>query len=949
MRRQGVVCVLALALLGLAAAGAPVASAEVPVRLFDFLPSSSQAGGHPDLQFTFSLKNSKQQQLEEGLNTPCDCENARFLTVHAPRGLVGDPHAAPSCTTSEFAGKTCPVDSQVGVAEVGITGNHGNALPFLSPVYNLAPREGEAGLLGFEVEGVLVFESFSARTGSDYGLETKIAIPDLLPLSFGDQILWGVPAAESHDPLRFQFGGVQGFGFGQLCDENGVRTTPSVEEPIAAPSGPNSAVRGCAGFFSGGNAPSSSPAEPFIEAPTACGEPAQSGIDLLSYDGTETSASAPFPEVTGCDQLSFNPSLAARPSTEATDSPSGLDIDLTVPQFESPTVPSPSEIKGTEMVLPEGFTINAAAADGKSACADQEASFGTTNAANCPETSKIGTLNIETALLPGLLPGYLYLGKPLPGDRYRVFLVADGFNVHVKLAGRIVPDPSTGQLRVIFEDLPETPFQKFSLHIFGSERGALATPAKCGTYGITTTFTPWDAVLGKQTSKTFFEINQGPNGSPCPGATRPFNPGFEAASAGNTAGAHSPFALRLTREDGSQFLSALNVTTPPGFAATLKGIPYCPEAAIAAAARGAYSGVSEQSNPSCPPASLIGEVIAGAGAGSHPFYAPGRVYLAGPYKGAPLSLVVITPAVSGPYDLGDVVVRTALYVNPESAQVSAVSDPLPQIIEGVPLRIRSVLINLNRPNFALNPTNCDPHSVETKISGAEGATATPSAHYQVANCANLPFAPKLSLKLTGGTKRTGHPALRATLKAREGDANISRLIVALPHSEFLDQAHIGTVCTRVQFAAKSCPAASIYGHASATTPLLNQPLEGPVYLRSSSNLLPDLVVALKGPPSQPIEVVVAGKVDTGPSGGIRTSFETVPDAPVSSFTLTMAGGSKGLLENSIDICKAPQRVSVKATGQNGRRANQSPALQASCGGKAKKRHKQKHRAAREGR
>jgi len=306
----------------------------------------------------------------------------------------------------------------------------------------------------------------------------------------------------------------------------------------------------------------------------------------------------------------------------------------------------------------------------------------------------------------------------------------------------------------------------------------------------------------------------------------------------------------------------------------------------------------------------------------------------------------VVPAVSGPYDLGNIVVRNALYVDPETAQVSAVSDPLPQIVEGVPLRTRSVLVSLNRPNFAINPTNCDPHQVQAKITGAEGATASPSAHFQVANCANLPFAPKLSLKLTGGTKRAGHPALKGTLKARPGDANISRLVVALPHSEFLDQSHIGTVCTRVQFAAKACPAASIYGKASATTPLLDQPLSGPVYLRSSSNLLPDLVVALKGPPSQPIEVVVAGKVDTGPSGGIRTSFETVPDARVSSFTLSMAGGKKGLLENSTDICKAPQRVSVRAEGQNGRRANSNPPLQANCKGKAKKRHKRHKRDAR---
>ncbi|HEV7400331.1 MAG TPA: hypothetical protein VGN84_08660, partial [Solirubrobacterales bacterium] len=571
MRRRVTIGALALALLGLVLA--PGAVADVPILNFGILPSNHQAGGHPDLQIAFSLKNSQAQLEEEGVNTPCDCQNARFVTVHAPRGLVGNPHAAPRCTTVQFAATSCPSDSQVGVVEVMVT-----TLSFTSPVYNMVPREGEAGLLAFEVFGNQIFESFGARTGSDYGLDTRIAVPDLLPLRFANQILWGVPADHSHDRLRFGLEGTSRPG-AQLCDESSVITTPNVAEPDAPPTGPESAVLQCIGIGKYGRAiPSNSSPEPFIENPTACGEAAQSGIDVLSYDGGETSATAPFAEVTGCDVLSFNPSLAARPSSDATDSPSGLDVELTVPQFESPTVPSPLEIRGTEMLLPEGFSINSNAADGKSACSDAEASFGTTNAAQCPESSKVGTLNIETALLPGPLPGYLYLGKPLPGNRYRIFLVADGFNVHVKLAGRIEPDLKTGQLKVIFEDLPETPFQKFSLHIFGSERGALATPTKCGTYGITTTFTPWDAVLGKQSSKTFFDIDSGPNGAPCPPAARPFNPGFEAASAGNTAGAHSPFALRLTRQDGDQFLSALNVTTPPGFSATLKGVPYCPEA-----------------------------------------------------------------------------------------------------------------------------------------------------------------------------------------------------------------------------------------------------------------------------------------------------------------------------------------------------------------------------------
>lgn len=949
MRRAAFSSVATVLFLTLAIVGPQAASANVPIQNMGLVPSSHQAGGHPDLQIAVSFQNGPTQQLEEGTNTSCDCQNVRFVTVHAPQGLVGDPHSTPQCTSAQFATASCPVDSQVGAITVGLNGSTTGVVPSVSAVYNLVPRADEAGLLAFVVEGTPVFEVFSARTGGDFGLDTKVSVYNGVPVRYFNQVLWGVPAAHAHDPLRLP-AGTNNLIAREFCSPEGVLATPNGEAVDAPLSGPESMTRAC--LFGNVNLDSngsSSPEKPFIEAPTSCGEPLHSAVDVVSWDGGSSHAESPYPEVTGCDQLSFNPSLAARPSSAATDSPSGLDVELTVPQFESPTVPSPSEIRGSEMILPQGFSVNSNAADGKTSCSDQEAHFGTEEAASCPDASKIGTLNIETALLPGPLPGYLYLGAPLPGNRYRIFLVADGFSVHVKLAGRLELDKATGQMRVIFEDLPETPFQKFSLHIFGSERGAIATPTHCGTYGITTTFTPWDAVLGKQVSKTFFDVTEGPNGAPCPGANRPFSPGFEAASQGNTAGAHSPFSLRLTREDGNQFLSALNVKTPPGLAATLKGIPYCPDAAIAAIASTAYSGVNELTNPVCPKASQVGEVIGGAGAGSRPFYAPGRAYLAGPYKGAPLSLVVVVPAVSGPYDLGNIVVRNALYVDPETAQVSAVSDPLPQIVEGIPLRVKSILVLLNRPNFTLNPTNCDPHSVEASLRGGEGATSSPSAHFQVANCANLPFAPKLSLKLKGGTKRTGHPALTGTLRMAQGGANAKKLVVALPHSEFIDQGHIKTICTRVQFKAHACPAASVYGHATATTPLLDQPVSGPVYLRSSDNPLPDLVLALKGPPSQPIEVVVAGRVDTDPQGGIRTTFETVPDDPVSSFTLRMQGAKKGLFENSTDICAHRQHAIVSATGQNGAQVNLKPALQVDCKGKARHKRGRKANKNREGR
>lgn len=933
---------LTLVALTLLAAFAPHAQAEVPIENYGLLPSTTQAGGHPDLQIAFVLENGKKQQVGSGNNSPCDCENARFITVHAPTGLVGNPHATPRCTTAQFSTLTCPVDSQVGVAGVGVSISPTSELALASPVYNLVPREGEAGLLGIQVVGTPIFEIFSGRTGSDYGLDTRISIWNGIPVGTADQVLWGVPAAKSHDPLRWEFGGSSVFN-GALCDSNGNIATPWAGAPNAPLSGPESVDEVCPGTTSSpGGHPSNSPEIPFLENPTTCGSPLESGMDVLSWDGTETSKTAPYSATSGCDQLTFNPSLSAQPTTDEADSPSGMDVELTVPQTQTPNVPSPSEIRGTEMLLPEGFTVNPSAADGKSACTDQDAHFGTEAEAQCPETSKVGSLEIETSLLPGPLPGYLYLGQPLPGNRYRIFLTADGFNVHVKLAGFLRPDPRTGRLAVIFEDLPQTPFERFTLHIFGAERGALATPTHCGTYEVKTSFTPWDSVLGRQTSLQHFTVDSGSGGSPCPGPARPLGPSFAAGSASNSPGAHSPFSIELGRGDGDQFLSGLIVRPPRGFSANLNGIPYCPEAAIAEIANPLYSGLSELTTPTCPASSQIGVVTAGAGPGTKPLYVRGKVYLAGPYKGAPLSLLVVIPAVSGPYDLGNVSVRAAIEVDPTTAQITTLSDPLPQIIEGIPLRTRSIQVNIDRDAFARTPTNCGAHSVTAEIAGSEGALAEPSVHYQVANCATLPFVPKLSLRLKGGTKRNRFPALTASLAMRPGEANIASAVVALPHAEFLEQGHIGTICTLVQFAANQCPAASIYGTARAVTPILDQPLVGPVYLRSSPNhVLPDLVAALHGQ----VDFDLVGHVDAV-KGGIRTSFESTPDVPVSRFVLSMQGGAKGLLVNSRNLCSGrTPKATAHMTGQNGKRLKMQVPFEAGCK-KAPGRIRSKRRAAR---
>jgi hypothetical protein len=902
---QGKACsiVLALACASLTWVVTDRASANSPIISFSALPSTTQAGGHPDVVVEFSTENRITQKSQ----SPCNCEDPKDATVHLPAGFIGNPYATPRCSLADFSAEECPVDSQIGIVEI----ESGGSSPFLSAVYDVIPPPDVAGLVAFKILAFAApqFAVVSARTGGDYGLDARASgiFHGLgLPLDRFVEELWGVPAAPSHDPLRvdtlFTPGNESAY-FGYFCDATGGESTTD----------PNTIVKPCGTNTSIPPASSNSLPSPFLQNPTTCNTRLSTSLDVLSYDGGSDSAEMPWPQMTGCDQLSFNPSLYAQPTTTQGDSPTGIDANLTVPQPLSPEIPSPSELRGVRVTFPVGFSINPNAADGKTSCSDAEARFGTEEEAHCPEFSKVGSVTIDSSALPGPLPGFVYLGEPLPGNRYRVFLVANGFGVHIKLVGSASADPVTGQLVVTFQDLPQSPLTTFSMHIFGSERGILATPTQCGSYSVTSIFTPWDSSLPTQTSTQYFTIDSGPEGQPCPGRVRPFSPTFQAASASSRPAAHAPFSVELRRSDGNQNLAGLTVTTPPGFSATLRGVPYCPQPAIDRLSNPLYSGLAELAGPACPPASQIGTAIAGAGAGDHPVYVPGKVYLAGPYKDAPLSLLVVIPAVSGPYDLGSVAVRAAIHVDPESAQVTTVSDPLPQIIEGIPLRTRSIRVNLDRPEFALNPTNCDGFAVKAQIRGSEGAIASPAAHFQLANCGTLPFRPKLELRFYGGTRRTKDPALHSILSARPGESNVARVVVVLPHSEFIDQAHVQGPCTRVQFAAENCPAGSLIGHAVAESPLLDKPLEGPVLIRSSVHRLPDLVIALRGQ----VRIDLVAQVDSVHER-IRASFKHLPDVPISRVRLALPGAGRGLLENSQDLCHGPHRALVRLVGQNGK-------------------------------
>ncbi len=515
-------------------------------------------------------------------------------------------------------------------------------------------------------------------------------------------------------------------------------------------------------------------------------------------------------------------------------------------------------------------------------------------------------------------------------------MMASGFGINAKIVGSVKPNPETGQLKAEFTDLPQAPFEDFQLHLFSGERALMATPTHCTVYTVSAEFYPWNQSLAEQGTSQVFGLESGPHGSRCSGAIRPFTPSLFAGTSNATAGAHSSFSLRLDREDGDQFLGHLNFTMPPGLSADLHGITYCSDAAIASAAQ--TLGKVEQAAPSCPASSEIGTSNVAAGPGTHPFHAYGKIYMAGPFQGAPLSLVVVTPALAGPYDYGTVVVRVALHIDPKDAHVVADSETVPEIIGGIPLRLRSIQVNVDKPNFMIDPTNCSPFTIGSEGIGDQGSGAAFSSPFQAVNCDTLPFKPTLSIAQLGGrkgTRRSSDPSLRFDLRTRPGDANIKSIAVTLPAAFEIDQAHLGNICSKAELEATQCAGRQPIGTVKTETPLLEKPLEGLAYAVSGYGGLPHVTFILAGQ----VTVIPEGESKTVKGSRLRTEVPTVPDVPIGHFQLTLFGGKQGYLANTRDLCAAATASTIEFTAQNGKRLTQKATTKAACGGKAKpKRH-----------
>jgi hypothetical protein len=841
----------------------------------------------------------------------------RDLAIDLPPGLVGNPLAVPRCPRQSFEGghPHCPAETQVGVLRAILPG----VGETFGPLFNLSPSPGVPVQVGFKEAGLVVLGS--ARLRSEEGYGARVLSPNLpVEASSFTATIWGVPADPHHDPERYCTGATK-----QGCETG-------------------------------------APELPFLTLPASCSEPLAFGFEadsalapgaFASQTAYTRDAAENLAALGGCEAVPFAPRIASQLSTRAAETGSGLDFELQLPNqgLLSPGGIAETEPSKMEVTLPEGVTANPSAAEGLATCTEAQykaEQLESKAGEGCPEASKIGSIEAHSPLLEEAVEGSLYLAKPYENKTKSLiglYLVARAQErgVLIKQALKVEPDPKTGRLVTTIEELPPLPYSDVKLHFREGARSLLVSPPSCGEYKTQAKLYPFSNPNQPYETSASFQIERGVNGGACPSGGLPFHPGFEAGTLNNAAAAHSPLLMRLTRQDGDQDLTKISTTLPQGLLASLVGVGKCPDADIAQARSrtGPHGGEEELHSPSCPASSQIGTTMTGAGVGGVLTYVPGNLYLAGPYNGAPLSIVAVVPGVAGPFDVGTIVVRLALRFNPITAQAEAdgaSSDPIPHILRGIPLKVRDIRVYVNRPNWTFNPTSCEAEAtVGTLWGGGQNAFSSAddnpfalAARFQAADCANLAFKPNLKLKLKGGTKRGKFPALRGEYKPRPGDANLNGLVLRLPSSEFIEQGHFQTICTRVQYAAgagfgSQCPAGSVYGWATAYTPLLEEPLEGPVRLRSSNHNLPDLVASLHGI----ADIEAVARIDSK-DGGLRATFSGLPDAPITKVIVQMQGGKKGLIVNSTNICVGSHKANATYTAQSGKRAEGNPALAAKC-------------------
>jgi hypothetical protein len=880
----------------------------------------TQAGSHPfQLTTTLSLNANTVLALnllgEIGPEVQPLGPLTKDLRFNLPPGLVGNPTAVPQCPMSVFVNSKkpnapkCPDDTVVGVATPIAAGNNlseqGHSLDevvLTEPLFNLEPSQGEPARFGFQtIVGPVILDA-SVRTGGDYGVVVSVSdIPNLVEFIGAQVTFWGVPADPRHDNAR-----------GRTC-----LTHPEIGNPCPVKAG-----------------------QPFLIMPPSCTGPLRTSMeaDLWSNPGAFASKEYTFQngegellEQDGCDRLNFEPSIKVSPDGTQGSSPTGLEVDVHVPQDASlnPTGLAESSIKDTTVTLPAGVTLNPAAADGLLACGLGEIALQSSAEQTCPEASKVGTVKVKTPLLPNELEGSAYLAaqnaNPFGSLVALYIAVYDPVSgVRVRFAGEVKPDPVTGQLVSTFKNTPQLPFEDLTLHFFGGSRAPLGTPAACGSYSAAASFAPWSGNPAANVSSSPFNITSGPGGSPC-SSPLPFSPSLMTGSLNLQAGAFTPFTTTMSRADGQQNLQGIQLHMPPGLSGLLSGVKLCGEA--------------EANAGTCGPESLIGETTVSVGLGGNPFSVKGgRVYITGPHDGAPFGLSIVNPAKAGPFDLEKetacdcVVVRAKIEVDPHTAALTITTDntgpyKIPTILQGIPLQIQHVNVLITRPGFTFNPTNCAKMAITGSLSSTEGASSALSVPFQVTNCATLGFKPGFRVSTAGKTSRANGASLAVKLtypKAAFGSqANIKSVKVDLPKQLPSRLTTLQKACTAATFEANpaNCPAASVVGHAKAITPLIPVPLVGPAYFVShGGEAFPSLIIVLQG---YGVTLDLVGTTFISKAGITSSTFKTVPDAPVGSFELILPQGKFSALAANGNLCKSTLKMPTAFTAQNGAVIHQS--------------------------
>jgi hypothetical protein len=788
-------------------------------------------------------------------------EQVKDIRVDLPPGLISNPQATPQCTQADFTAGACEAKTIIGTVDLQAL-----LAPYTTSVYNLVPEAGHVSDFGFTV-----------------------SIPPI-PSPIQTHIIGGVRDTSDY-----------GLFFTISDTPAGINLNHSKLTFHGDPGDPD---------WGTGAAHA-----PFIRLPSYCAGPQTTKLTIVTHEGhAYTRTDTTDVGASGCDQVPFDPSISLTPDTTKHDSPVGAAVGVHVPWETDPAKLASSHVKDTVVLLPPGMSINPGAANGLGACSDEQFGQGTHNPIGCPASSKVGTASIDSPVLATPLTGSVYLGQPLADNPYRLFVVVDGHGLSVRLKGRVSPDPATGQLTTTFAETPQVPFEDFTLNLNGGPSATLANPLACGTATTTSSITPYAAasdpyVRLASTPSSSFTVDSDGAGGAC-GPT-PFNLGFSAGSQNMAAGAFSPFSLNITRDDGQQYLAGLSIRQPAGLLGVIQSVPLCEESLATAGA--------------CPEASRVGTSTVSSGAGPAPFSLSGPVYLAGPYGGGPFSLVIAIRALAGPFDLGTVVVRAGIKVDSTDSHLAIDTPSLPTILQGIPLRLRSVNVSIDRANFLFNPTSCDPLAVGATLKSTEGATQEVSSPFQATGCDALPYAPKLTAT-TQAAKRGNPAGLTVNLSQTPGEANTKSVSVKLPSQLGARLSTINQACPEETFKADptKCGAGSKVGTVTAATPLLADPLGGTVYLEAHKPpTLPTLEAVLQG---SGITVNLSGKLNL--TGGITSTFDTVPDVPITSFRLALPpSAANSALQASADLCAAALPLTATILGQNGKKVDVKSAVE----------------------